>query len=185
MDKRIAANRLVRQKIVDALLTLMETKRFSEISVTDIVAQAGVARQSYYRNFGTKDAIIEAFYDGIRNRVMERLGDPGKVEMRRMIVTILQVLKEQQVGILRLYHAGFAKRNLEMIDQYVEAAAGDMPVKSLRRYQLYCFTGAFFNMGLVWLSGGARESAEEIAEIILSFQARDLNFDVSEAFPEK
>lgn len=185
MDKRIIANRRVRQRMVEALLTLMETKRFSEISVTDIVTQAGVARQSYYRNFSSKDAILEEFYAGIRAQVLENLGHPHTVGIRHLILTILQVLKEHQSQILQLYHAGFAKLNLEMIDQYIEDAAGDMPARSPLRYQIYCFAGAFFHVGLVWLSGGAKESAEEIAEIILSFRAQDLHFNVSAPISEE
>ena len=46
-DKRYEANRQVKLKIARALTKLMDTKAFSDISVTDIITTAGVARASY------------------------------------------------------------------------------------------------------------------------------------------
>lgn len=44
MDKRKAANLEVKRRIKDALYDLMAEKSFSEITVTDIIQRAGVAR---------------------------------------------------------------------------------------------------------------------------------------------
>lgn len=57
-DKRYEANRLVKQKIGRALTKLMDTKPFSDISVTEIVETAGVARASYYRNFKDRKSVV-------------------------------------------------------------------------------------------------------------------------------
>ena len=58
MDKRMIENARVRRATANALIALMKRKRFSEISVTDIVREAGIARQSYYRNFDCKEDVI-------------------------------------------------------------------------------------------------------------------------------
>ena len=44
-DKRYEANRMVKIKISRALIKLMDQKPFSDITVTDIVKTAGVARE--------------------------------------------------------------------------------------------------------------------------------------------
>ncbi|MGC4018400.1 MAG: hypothetical protein QM793_03665 [Muricomes sp.] len=46
MDKRYEANKRVKKNIIDALFRLIQKKNFSEISITDMVTEAGVARQS-------------------------------------------------------------------------------------------------------------------------------------------
>ena len=51
MDKRRQANQQVKEKITGALLHLLGEKSISEISVTEIIAEAGVARASFYRNY--------------------------------------------------------------------------------------------------------------------------------------
>ena len=57
-DKRLEANRLVKLRIARALTKLMEKKNFSDITVTEIVQTAGVARASYYRNFTSKEEVL-------------------------------------------------------------------------------------------------------------------------------
>ncbi|MBQ9852822.1 MAG: TetR/AcrR family transcriptional regulator [Ruminiclostridium sp.] len=174
MDKRKAARQRVRTKITEALLELMGEKPFSEISVIEIVNRAGVARQSYYRNFSSKEKVVEGFYFGLR--------DLGLAEMRRRqpendcqwVSVILEVMSTKREELLRLYHGGFSKVHLDIINQFVEDAAGDMPAFSPDRYKLYCYAGAVYNTTLVWYQGGCRETPEEVARIICSFQAVDL-----------
>ena len=48
------ANRITRESICTALLELLKTKEFKEISVSELVRRAGVSRQSFYRNYKTK-----------------------------------------------------------------------------------------------------------------------------------
>ena len=44
--------------IYTALLKLMQTKPYKDITVTDITKKAGVSRMAYYRNFNDKDDIL-------------------------------------------------------------------------------------------------------------------------------
>ena len=60
MNKRIQANVEAKNKIVQALFTLLKKKRFSEITVTDLIKEAKVARATYYRNFECKEDIINS-----------------------------------------------------------------------------------------------------------------------------
>lgn len=178
MARSVQTNRRVKDRIVAALLDLMEEENYSEITVTQIVARAGVARQSYYRNFTSKDGIVEAFYLGMHEKILARLQAEGEdLTARRRVTIILRVLKEHRQDILCLYRGGFSTYNLEMINEYIEQAAGTMSATSLERYQVYCFAGAVYNTGLVWLMEGAKESEEEVADMICGFRAADLVFD--------
>lgn len=50
MNKRQEANLRVKAHITAALLKLLNEKSISDITVSEIIAQAGVARASFYRN---------------------------------------------------------------------------------------------------------------------------------------
>ncbi len=43
---------------MEALLQLMHTKDYNDISITDITARAGFSRMAYYRNYRSKDHIL-------------------------------------------------------------------------------------------------------------------------------
>ena len=59
MDKRKEANLHVKNSITDALIALMNEKSFETISVSEITNRARVSRVSYYRNFNSKEDMIQ------------------------------------------------------------------------------------------------------------------------------
>ena len=58
MNKRQEANMRVKARITAALLTLLNEKSISDITVTEIISEAGVARASFYRNYSSKESVI-------------------------------------------------------------------------------------------------------------------------------
>ena len=60
-----------RQQIRDALLTLMESCPYQEISITQICKQANVVRQTYYRNFEGKADILAYHLDTLFHQFFE------------------------------------------------------------------------------------------------------------------
>ena len=163
-------NERTRQAIVMALLELLEEKRFSEIGVTDIVARAGVARMSYYRNFDSKEQVIEAYIDSLLARALSenRDKDPSDIldapSLRAGFARSLEIMRGEKRRVLALVRAGFASKLQNMMDGYVENRLGDMPAESIERFGLYFISGALLNVLIHWLEQGARESPDELAE---------------------
>ncbi|WP_036597048.1 TetR/AcrR family transcriptional regulator [Paenibacillus sophorae] len=54
-----------REWIFEALLILLETTPYDQIKITSITKKAGVARQTFYRNYKSKDDIIIQYLDDI------------------------------------------------------------------------------------------------------------------------
>lgn len=53
------SNQVTREAIRDALYILMQKKDFSEIKITEIINKSGVSRSAFYRNYKTKEDIIQ------------------------------------------------------------------------------------------------------------------------------
>ena len=53
----------VKREIKDSVMQLMAEKLYMDITVTDIVTRAGVARASFYRNFNSINDVIDAISD--------------------------------------------------------------------------------------------------------------------------
>lgn len=166
-DKRRIANERVRTALTDSLLGLLEEKRFSEITVTEIVKNSGVSRQSYYRNFDSKESIIESIFAKIHaeaiERAMERNVDNFGFDL---VLSILEVLHKHQSEIIVLNENGFAGTNLAIVNEYLEQALGSMPHDSINRYLLSMLAGSLYSVMLQWLKGGASESCEDMARFI-------------------
>jgi hypothetical protein len=61
LQKSTSNNRQVQRTkgwIFEALMILMDEKPYDKITVSDIVEKAGIARQTFYRNFNDKNEVI-------------------------------------------------------------------------------------------------------------------------------
>jgi AcrR family transcriptional regulator len=56
--------------ILEAVMLLMDEKPYDKITVSDIVEKAGIARQTFYRNFKDKDEVIVRYFSTIFNSEM-------------------------------------------------------------------------------------------------------------------
>ena len=65
MDKRKIANQKVKTSITSALFELLKEKSISEISITEIINKAHVARASFYRNYSSKESVITTLIQDI------------------------------------------------------------------------------------------------------------------------
>lgn len=175
MSKAAQENERVRHALTEALFSLMKRKPFSEITVTDLVTEAHVARVSYYRNFPTKESIIEEYIESIYQALSADDATPEfsfhetREDLTKRFEHSFTCLLTRKSYILALYHNGFGSLVLETMNRVMEDAMGDMPHDSVERYRLYFLTGAAFNVLLQWLESGAGESPHEMAAACAGF----------------
>lgn len=64
-----------------ALLALLERKQFDEVTVKDIISEAGIGLATFYRHYETKNALLEAVaaveIDALVNMAVSLLGRSG------------------------------------------------------------------------------------------------------------
>ena len=65
-----------------------------------------------------------------------------------------------------MFKAGLAYIYLDMFDKELENQMGDMPFNDIRRYNVYFYSGALYNVFLKWLENGMKETPQEMAEEI-------------------
>ena len=69
--------------IYEALLLLMDEKPYDKITVSDIIEKAGIARQTFYRNFKDKNEVIVQYFTNIFNSellTVENINEKDKQE---------------------------------------------------------------------------------------------------------
>lgn len=62
-----------REEIADAAFRLFATRGYEATAVEDIAAEAGVSRSTFFRSFGSKEAVIFPDHDVLLKSVEERL----------------------------------------------------------------------------------------------------------------
>ena len=169
MDKRVEENTRVKNAITRAFFSLLETKPFDLIAVTEITSKAKVSRMAYYRNFNSKLEILEYFLAQIFETMTKELGEDMEFWTIEYGRVYYRVMKEHRDSILLLDRLGFSGLILNAFNATNEEVAGDMPRSSIERYRLYYAAGASYNAMIHWLKGGCKESADEMSRHFLEF----------------
>ncbi|MGT2800801.1 TetR family transcriptional regulator [Streptococcus sp. zg-86] len=65
-------NQLTRESIETALLFLLEKKELKHISISELVKKAGVSRNAFYRNYKSKEEILELAYAKTSQNLMDK-----------------------------------------------------------------------------------------------------------------
>ena len=74
--------------ILEAILLLMNEKPYDKITVSDIVKKAGIARQTFYRNYKDKDEVIVQYFANIFNSELLNLENTSiKDKQDNMVLT--------------------------------------------------------------------------------------------------
>ena len=166
---QIKQNSFARQCIGEALVQLMREKEFESISVTDICKTAGFSRMAYYRNFHSKNDILVKYMNMLADKFRTDLMETYPGISSKSYEIVLFAFK-----YFKNYHAYaecLIKANLSSIlqdglnyyfDRYVAGTGSDIS----RRYSLYYYSGALFNIYTTWVKGGMNESPEELAQIV-------------------
>lgn len=165
-DKRYIANQEAIQKIGSALTSLMNEMPFSDITVSQIINKAGVARATYYRNFATKEEVLIKMVDHIMEEYHQKSKElNAKSFSYDSILLIFQYFKQYKSVILPVFHSGLAYIYLDLFDQELEDKIGHMKYNDIERYRVYFYSGALYNVFLKWIENNMEESCEEMAKI--------------------
>lgn len=152
-------NLYVIEHITAALLKLMQKYNLNEISISQICAEAGVGRASFYRNFESKEAVISRHLKTLLdNWWMEAIKKPDF----NLVEAIFDHYYEHRDLCIMLYKQGLAHLSLNSIKE----ACGPKPEQT----NIVAYTTAYFSYGLYgwieeWFKRGMQETPKEMAEL--------------------
>lgn len=162
------ANRITRESICTALLELMKTNEFKKISVSELVRKAGVSRQSFYRNYNTKEDIVLEIERTIAAQLIEKMKDPDYINNpKKWFIDFFTTVKENTAAVALLQKADLFVTIFEKIPSYIESQL-DKVTPELH----YCIVGsmaAVHSIARDWFNNGMKESETEMADLCLHF----------------
>ena len=104
MDKRREENLRVKENIINTLFRFMQKKSLSDITVTELVKGAGVARASFYRNYDSKEDVLVTLIRDVlelfRNEMKE---DPAGLYSYDNVVLSFSYFQKYRKYILVLF----------------------------------------------------------------------------------
>ncbi|BBF41937.1 transcriptional regulator, TetR family [Lachnospiraceae bacterium KM106-2] len=180
MSERNKGNTVSRQSqcwIEDALLQLMQREKYEEITIKEIAANAGLSRRSFYRNFNSKDQVIESYFskiwkeyvEGIRKQQNLSLPNVAYVFFETMSrhIEFLELIQQQNLfGIL------LKATDIMILEPFYEMKGSNLQEsKECIDYALAFSTGGFLRIMEKWIQDKPHKKPEAMAEIVAKFLA--------------
>ena len=177
VQRKNKSNLFVRECICQSLFKLLEKKEFEDISVTDIITKAGVSRMGFYRNYESKQQVIESYILDLFLKTVEKIQTERALSFKvnSIMVTTLTTFK-QYADKMKL----FLDKKLDWLLFGCYCKAFDYLAQSkkssrIREYSNQMFIGELFNFEMSWVRNGMKESPEQMARIFYYILQRRLN----------
>lgn len=164
--------KITKESIVTALIKLLESKSFNEITITQITKLAGVSRMAFYRNYYTKEDIIAIYLDDMVTEFYSRFLDLGPTSKYDTLCSFFSFFKERKYfieilmksGLIYIFHQ---KLNSSLLDFFKDIEGKNKP--EYGTYLAQFDAGGLYNVLLEWISNNTQESAESMAKLINEF----------------
>ncbi|MDN4495606.1 TetR/AcrR family transcriptional regulator [Ureibacillus aquaedulcis] len=160
------SNKITKECIETALLLLMKENEFKDISISDIVKRAGVSRTAYYRNYKSKEDILNKHLETVVKAISNKMDFTTYSEDRfGYWHSIFSQIRNYSNIFLILLRADFEWIILSSINKIMLDDLPSDSISSKEKYDIYFWSGAVFNILTEWISSGMKESEEEMAQI--------------------
>lgn len=155
------SNRFTCECLKTALFRLIGQKDIESISVSELVRESGVSRNSFYRNYGTMEALLKSIREDMLVQVSDLLNSREHYEKRYdwyldLFRTVIERQNEFRILLRIKLSLDFFADGLDM--------GRILPVNlSEPTYERLATAGAFLFMLYHWFTTGMKESPEEMA----------------------
>ncbi|PBQ22413.1 TetR family transcriptional regulator [Levilactobacillus brevis] len=172
MDKRIMRTQAKAEK---ALFELMQEQDFSEISITDIANQAKISRMAFYRNYNSKEDILNKFIQKEYATFVDDITTHHFKELEQLLEVYFDYFKNNPAVLSAIVSAsieGFALRKQSdyLLDFFKTRIKNQQPAP----IEIAYYSGAIFASLLYWRENDYQYSAAELAEHLAEKIKNDL-----------
>lgn len=158
------SHRLTQECIQTAFISLLAEKEMDKITISEIVKKSGVSRSALYRNYESKEAILEAISNELLNDI-NRLGWKAITEEDPHIIyqNVFSRVREEEKLFSLVVRAGLMDKDaLHIRDFIVKQYAGfDRRI----RHILLGWSGMLKDIILSWYLEGMEEDVAAMSDL--------------------
>jgi len=157
-----------KKMISSAFINLLQSYSLDQITVTQIVTEAGIGRNTFYNHFQKKEDIFDYLMNEFVEELQRELDKKTNPSIRDFLLWRFTLLKanplltalNQQDDVRKLF---YRYRNSRLY-------SFDFPLLE-ESYKMQFFQGGIDYVTSSWIINGMKESSEEMTDKILSFMS--------------
>lgn len=159
----------------NALLKLMETENYQEITIQEITDNAGLSRRTFYRNYSSKDEILEGCFCKIWMEYRALIFQQTDLSLPNIAKVFFTLMREHLDFLSIVNRHQLLPFFLTKVDEFLPPDFDIVKGKSIPisgesiQYALAFSSGGFMRILIRWMKDGAQKSPEEMAVIVKDF----------------
>lgn len=165
------SNKVTKECLRIAMIKLMDKKPFEKISITELTQSAGVSRTAFYRNYASKEALVEDICQSLSSELQASVsGDLYRTDRRNWYIQFFRTIRENSEYFQIYLNAHLQFGDMIVLESVFPAS------NAAERYLNSAKEGAFLRVLTDWFCGGMQESPDEMGEICVQVIQR--NFEL-------
>lgn len=184
MDRR---QQKTRDAVFSAFSSLLEKKRYSHITVQDIIEEANIGRSTFYAHFETKDELLNVmctaifrhiFSDNLIQEETHDFSENGNLQAR--LTHLLYHLKEKQRDISSILSGDGSDLFMQYFRNYLAEMfakqISELDFEAPRDYVLNHYVSSFAETVKWWVKNDMSYSPEEVVGFYMNIQRKQASF---------
>ncbi len=163
-----SSSELSKEYIADSLIILMKKKEFNKITNKDITDKAGLSHITIYRNFNSKEEIIEYWLDAITKEFL----DTSKLSYQKdntqeYFIKLFTHLEKYKTEIALIYKAGLIYLLKDVFEKYFIKGNSEY-----NTYKSYFIIGGIYNVFYYWVMNDFKETPEYLSHMLVDILSK-------------
>lgn len=156
------SHKLTLECIRTALIYLMGTKPYEKITITEIIERSGVSRAAFYRNYSSKDEVLQDEMAEITSTLQNAFSQSLLTDNpRQWLLLFFEEVKKSQKEIELLINA-----NLDVEQIFQAFTITDKPKEPMFHYKAEIYLNSLWIIVKTWIKTGLKESPEELTAFV-------------------
>lgn len=156
------SNQLTRECLQTALIYLMSQMPFEKITVTELVRRSGVSRTAFYRNYSSKEEILNELCTSFLDSLAASFAEFGfQKDPKAWYYNFFQAVKENAMLFDLLLQAHML--NSSLFNDYSISKKLNPSSVPAAHYRFLGWEGAFQSILIHWFQDGMKESVDFMA----------------------
>lgn len=160
------SNQMTKECLQTALINLMAAKPFNKITITELVLQSGVSRTAFYRNYKTKEDVLNELSNEIIHTLALTISEfRAHCNDKSWYYGIFTSVQDNAEILLLLLQSNMPIRHIFDASSLIEIVSP--PATRHEHYENLAFEGGFFKILLNWLENGMQDSIDDITDFCM------------------
>lgn len=174
--------------ITEALLLLMKKYPYAEITVKQILLETDLSRKTFYRNFLSKDDVLNSFIDTILQDYVSAIQQQQqKYSLLQTLDVIFDFCEKNKEILFILRDNGLLYLLLEKLNvlilhehnRYIsESQEKHLESQLLTEYIIYFNIGGIWNLIVRWIENNMRDSVIDIKKSVIFYLSNIRKIDI-------